>query len=157
MSIFTIHTNRIPQWGTEVRSALKGLFFNDISFRREQVSWKELILHTQKFVKLEGDYFTSTADGSINIFVFTHAASLVHYLRLACSKILPCFSSSFSPASSQQIMLSGFDWSIMDDCWVENEGSFSKVYHGSKNSSLRVSGSLKHRRGVSGDFAGLLL
>lgn len=41
MSIFTIHTNRIPQWGPEVGLTFKKVILYGISFIREQVRWKE--------------------------------------------------------------------------------------------------------------------
>lgn len=54
MSIFTIHTNRIPQWGLEVGLTFKKVIFYGISFIGDRVRWKEGEKHGRwrMFVKL---------------------------------------------------------------------------------------------------------
>lgn len=144
MSIFTIHTNRIPQWGLEVGLTFKKVILYGISFIRYRVRWKEgesiadCGIRWRMFVKLvlkcleyvfffswSVTLFKSIVDSNcyVNIFVATHSGfgfdllpSLAQFLCLACLNILPSFSSPFSSASSRQIKLGGFDWRIMHNC-----------------------------------------
>lgn len=178
MSIFTIHTNRIPQWGLEVELTFKKVILYGISFMRDRIRWKEGGKYGRLWNQMENVCQAKLKLSWIYVLFFAWSvvqkhswlkllyqhiccnplcfwiwlvASPAQFLCLACLNILP----SFSSASSRQIKLGGFDWGIMLDCWVENDGSFSKVYHSGSNSGFSQRVSETWGWGVSGELAGL--
>lgn len=116
-------------------------FFNLVSYTIEKYSWLKLL-------------YQHICCDPLGFWIWL-VASLAHCLCPACLNILPSFSSPFSSASSRQIKLGGFDRSIMHDCWVENAGSFSKVYHSGSNSGFSQRVSETRGWGLSGELAGL--
>lgn len=117
------------------------VFFNLVSYTIQKHSWLKLL-------------YQHMCCNPLGFWIWL-VASLAQFLCLACLNILPSFSSPFSSASSRQIKLGGFDWCIMHDCWVENAGSFSKVYHSGSNSGFSQRVSETQGWGLSGELAGL--